>query len=172
MKQFLRKICPEKRNSVLEHEYRAEILQRQTKRFLKKVNIGDIVFCTAEIHNVTLMEKSSDIFGNCKYKTIDGKIKELPSFCSRIISKGDKFTEYKTIDKLIADYAAILARKNGFRVEKINLEDLYVLKIYGDDQQEVSDFVTLCLEKDFKIEMNVNLKKKKLYNVNFYYLFI
>jgi len=38
---------------------------------------------------------------------------------------------------------------NGFRVERQNLGDSCLLRIYGDYQEEVDDFITLCCNNDF-----------------------
>ena len=39
----------------------------------------------------------------------------------------------------------------GFRTEIERTDNGYFLKIYGDSQQEVDDFITLSLEQDFDI---------------------
>lgn len=139
---LLKNVCPEVRNEILQHSYRVRQLQKQEKEFLEKVRPGDVVFCTAAIHDVVFLEHPSNIYGDVKYKTIDGEIREAPSFCFRIISKGNKFAEYETSDKEKADSYSRLARRNGFRVEKQKIKNVYVLKIYGDIQKEVDDFVT------------------------------
>ena len=151
-KQFLQKICPEKRNSVLSHDYRAEILQRLAEVFLNEANIGDIVFCTAEINDVMLVEKPSTIYGDCKYKTVNEKLKKAPAFCFSIISNGNKYAEYEINTKTTADHYKYLARRNGYRADVIKLKHSYLLKIFGDKQEEVDDFINLCCKNDYIID--------------------
>jgi hypothetical protein len=59
-------------------------------------------------------------------------------------------TVYKTEDKDKADYYDYISRKNGFRVERSMINKLYILKIYGDIQKEVDEFV-IQLENDLII---------------------
>lgn len=139
---FLKKVCPEVRNEILHHDYRAEQLQKQKKEFLENVKPGDICFCTAEIHDVIFLEYPSNRYRDVKYKTVDGEIGEAPSFCFRIISKGNKFALYETKEKDKAEDYSRLVRRNGFRVEEEKKENIYLLKIYGDNQEEVDEFVT------------------------------
>jgi hypothetical protein len=106
-----------------------------------RVVIGDLVYCTSEIQNVYFLQKPTHRYGNCIYETINGEIKEAPTLCFRIVSKGSKCAQYKTKDQQIADSFDHLARSFGFRVEKIKLKDSYLLKIFGDTQEEVDDFV-------------------------------
>ncbi|MFX1345065.1 MAG: hypothetical protein ACFFAI_08140 [Promethearchaeota archaeon] len=148
---LLKKVCPEVRNEILHHDYRAEQLQKRKKEFLKRVQPEDICFCTAEIENVIFLEYPSNVHGDVKYKTFDGRISEAPSFCFSIISKGDKCAEYETNDKDKMESYERLARKNGFRVEVEQLKNGYLLKIYGDKQEEVDEFV-VNLNNDLVID--------------------
>ncbi len=153
VKHFLQKICPEQRNSVLEHDFRAEILQNFAKNFLSEAKIGDKVYCTAEPHSVLLIEKPDTIYGDCKYQTIDNKLKKAPAFCFNVISDGNYYSECEFKNKNNADHFKYLARRNGYRAEIIMIENSYLLKIYGDTQEEVDDFVTFCGKSDFIIDV-------------------
>jgi len=149
--RLVRQVCPEIRNEVLHHDYIADQLRTQEREFLEKARLGDIVFCTAEIHNVVLLGFPSHEHGYCKYKTIDGKTKKAPAIYFRIISKGNKFAEYKTRDEYKADRYELIAKKNGFRVEIKMLKKIHILRILGDTQEEVNQFVN-CLEPNFFID--------------------
>ena len=148
---LLKKVCPEVRKEILHHDYRAEQLQKRKKEFLKNVKLGDICFCTAEIENVIFLEHPSNIHGDVKYKTADGRISEAPSFCFRVISKGNIYAEYETKNKNKMETYERLARENGFRVEVESLKDIYLLKIYGEKQEEVDSFV-LNLNNDLVLD--------------------
>ena len=87
---LLRKICPEVRNEILHHGYRAEQLQKRRKEFLEDVKPGDVVFCESHFHNVIFLEPPSTSYGYVKYKTIDGEIFEAPGSCFRCLSNGTK----------------------------------------------------------------------------------
>ena len=153
---FLKKICPEIRTEVLHHDYRARQLQKQEKEFLEKVKPGDICFCTAEIENVVFLEHPSNIYGDVKYKTIDGKIDESPALCFSISSIGNKCARYVTKNRKRIESYERLARMNGFRVEIQKLNDKIILKIFGDSKEEVENFVS---------NLNSNLVLDDLYGL-------
>ena len=121
------------------------------KEFLEKVQPGDVCFCTAETENVIFLEHPSNIHGDLRYNTIDSKIYESSSFCFRIISKGDKCAEYETKDKAKLESYERLARRNGFRIEIEKIEDVYLLKIYGDRQEDVDNFA-INLKNDLVLD--------------------
>jgi len=138
---LLKQICPDKRNLILYHDFEVKRNQEQAKKFLEIVKPGDKVFCTAEIHDVIFLEKNTNAYGDCKYKTANGKIKTSPNFTFRILSKGNKFAEYKTENKFKADLYELKGKKFGFRVDRKELENYFILKFYGDTQENVDDFV-------------------------------
>ena len=147
---FLKKICPEVRSESRQHDVEAEQLQKQKKEFLEKVKPGDVVFCQTQLENVIFLEPPKTSYGYVKYKTMEGDIFESPGFCFRIISKGTKWAIYKTEDNDKADYYDYISRKNGFRVERHKVNNEYIIKIYGDTQKEVDEFV-IQLENDLII---------------------
>lgn len=141
-KDLLKKVCDDIRNEVLYHDYRAADLQKRAKEFLSQVNIGDEVYCIAEDRDVVFLEYPRYKYGDCKYRTVDGKVKKNSPFLFSIISKGHKCGEYKTKNRDKADLYAFKARKCGFRVERKKTENSYVLIIFGDTQKEVDSFIT------------------------------
>ncbi|MFX1502941.1 MAG: hypothetical protein ACFFDH_18420 [Promethearchaeota archaeon] len=142
LKSFLRKICPELRNKILQHDHRAKQLQKQEKEFLENVKQGDVCFCTSETDNVIFLKHPSNIYGDVMYRTVDGKVYESPPFCFRIISKGNKFATYESKNKKKIENYERLARMNGFRVEIHKKNEKILLKIFGECQGEIDNFVT------------------------------
>ncbi|HEA70539.1 hypothetical protein LCGC14_0827730 [marine sediment metagenome] len=136
------RICPELKDKLLYHDYLADKAQAQSKEFLTHVKIGEIVYCTTEMINVVVLKKPKNKFDGCQYRTFEGGVREASAPCFRRVSLGTKCAEYKTakVDDLNA--CEILAREYGFRVEKITFETFFLLRIYGDTQEEVDQFVT------------------------------
>jgi len=149
--RLLKQICPDKKNLILYHEFEVKRNKEQAKKFLENVKPGDKVFCTAEIHDVIFLEKNTNAYGDCKYKTADGEIKTAPNFAFRILSKGNKFAEYRTENKYKADLYELKGKKYGFRVDRKDLENSFILKFYGDRQEDVDNFV-FCIDKDLIID--------------------
>lgn len=148
---FLDKVCDDKRNEVLHHDYRAGQLRKRFKKFLNQVKIGDLVYSIAEDQDVVFLESPTHKYGDCKYRIINGTVKKAPPFLFSMISKGKYYGKYETKNKDKADLYTLEARECGFRVEKHELEDHYVLKIYGDTQEEVDSFITV-LRSNFIID--------------------
>lgn len=150
-KLFLDKVCSDLRDEVLHHDYRATQLQKRAKKFLRQVKIGDLIYSIRQDQNVIFLEFPTHKYGDCKYRTIDGKVKEDAPFLFNVVSKGDKFNVYKTKDKNKAYLYELEARECGFRVEGQEKGDYYVLKIFGDTQEEVDSFITI-LNNDFILD--------------------
>jgi len=148
IKSILKMVCPELRSNIMHHDYLASSIQNQVKQFLDNVSIGDIVYCTIEMDNVIFLEKPKNKFDWCQYKSFDGQIKEARAHCFRKISLGNKCAEYKTTEIDDLNTSEILAREYGFRVEKDTLKNSYLLRIYGDEQEDVDHFV-ICLENNY-----------------------
>jgi len=159
--QLVNMVCHEVRDHIHFHHNFVEQKQKQKRKFLEKIKYGEECFCTLESENVIFLEKPVDKYGDVKYRTVNGKINTAPGFCFSIISKGDKTSEYKTKDKIKAEEYSIMARSNGFRVEDERIGDVYILKIYGDNQNTVDEFVT---------NLNNNLTLDDLYrSLDFFY---
>jgi len=132
-----------------------EITKRRGLDLLKNAQIGDIVFCyVGTYHEVKLIEKPLDgsIFVTCE--TPSGKVIRVQPRDLGRISKGFYFSEYYIEgirNKKQAQEIEYKAKYNGFRAEIERKDNGYVLKIYGDSQQEVDDFINLSLEQDFDI---------------------
>ncbi|MFX0059489.1 MAG: hypothetical protein ACFE85_16720 [Candidatus Hodarchaeota archaeon] len=155
MNRLLQNTCSEIRNKILHKRYIAEKLKEQKKEFLEKVKSGDKVFCISEIHDVVFLEYPSEPNSDAKYMTVDGKIRNSPIFCFTLISKGNKFSSYKTSDETKAKKYSRLARRYGFRVEEEETSNGYLLRIFGDIQKEVDDFV-MSLNNDLILDYYYN----------------
>ena len=139
--QFLENTCSLLKNQWLYERKLSRQGREQEKEFLDGVEEGDIVYCITEMEDVIFLEKSDKKFSKCKYKILDGEIKEQWGFCFRNISKGDKYIEYKVKNEKKLNGYRDLARHHGFRVEVIKLENSHLLKIFGDTQEELNEFL-------------------------------
>ena len=125
---------------------------------MENAQVGDTVFCTSELLDESiLVEKPKSDGDHAFYQNKDGEIRScLPGSLIRI-SKGNFMAEYfaNTEGKRINKYEDSefkclgikrMALQAGFRVEiyeAINEAGSgHIIKIYGDTQQEVDDFMT------------------------------
>ncbi len=141
LERLIQEICPKMRNMLEYHDNDVAKNQEEKKKFLSKVMSGDKVFCFSEIDEVIFLEKNVNIYGDCTYRSNDGKIRKAPSFAFRILSKGNKCGIYKTSDENRADSYTLKAKKSGYRVEKQKEKEIFILKIFGDDQKEIDEFI-------------------------------
>lgn len=151
-KMLISSICRSVKNEIMNHEFFAQESRKMEKSFLEQVQIGDTVYCTTEGESVILLEKSRELGEKCKYRTHEGLINEEWAFCFRTVSKGNMVSEYRVKDKNYEErslYLEHLTRSNGFRVEKQKLGKSFLLRIFGDSQKEVDNFVDLCCINDF-----------------------
>lgn len=142
-----------------------QILDRELKH-------GDIVYCTKELDDVIFLDPPSEDLiqkylrakqngeidppfrGDIKYKTFKGEIRSAPVACIVKISSGNSSAEYefKGINcEVNSKNKEVLARQAGFRAERIRLDNSILLRIYGDSQEEVDDFIYLVCQNDFQI---------------------
>ncbi|MBY8990263.1 MAG: hypothetical protein KGD58_05875 [Candidatus Lokiarchaeota archaeon] len=129
---------------------------KETIKMLENLEVGDMLFWTNRVIYVTLLEKPTEIsqIARLKCRKSDGKVIEIPAYNLCKISSGTFYGEYfiegvrkeKKVQEL--EYKTNLY---GFRTEIERREDGYLLKIYGDSQREVDDFISLSLEQDFDI---------------------
>ncbi|HEC39170.1 MAG TPA: hypothetical protein ENI29_13095 [bacterium] len=138
---LINQVCPKIRDHIHHHDVMVERLRKHTKKFLDKIKAGEICFCTLETDNVIFLDYPADKYKYVKYKRHDGSVKTAPGFCFSIISKGNKTSEYKTKDESKAEKYSEIARRNGFRVEDERIGDTFFIKIYGDNQKDVDEFI-------------------------------
>jgi len=132
-----------------------EISRKKTLDFLEIVKIGDTVFCRiAPHHEVKLLEKPQDDSEFVSCEAPGGQIVRIQSCHLSRVSKGEYYGEYfidGTGTETLTQELKYKANYNGFRAEIERKDNGFLLKIYGDSQQEVDDFISLFLEQDFDI---------------------
>ena len=138
-----------------------EISHTKTLDFFKNAKIGDKVYCFYGSPNdleVKLLEKPPDLRSSrhCKCQRKSGTIFNVYIDHLRIISKANYYGEYfiEGVEKRNEKSAKDLefqAKYYGFRAEIEEKDKGYLLKIYGDSQQEVDDFINLFIKQGFKI---------------------
>ncbi|MFX0058601.1 MAG: hypothetical protein ACFE85_16505 [Candidatus Hodarchaeota archaeon] len=149
---MIEKICSERRLDIVHQRFIAKIGYRNAQEFLSQVKAGEKVYCITELSDVTFLEKDVPPYLWVKFKTSDGLEKIQHPACFRIISKGNKLAEYivegndyeNRVKKIERE-----ARGCGFRVEKKKLKNSYKLRIFGDKQDQVDDFVILFCQNAF-----------------------
>lgn len=149
---LINSVCLSVKNEIMSNQFIVQESQRIENKFIEQANIGDTIYCATEGKIVTLLEKPSEVGEKCKYKTHDGLIGEEWTFCFRTISKGTIISEYIVKGNGYEEralYLEHLARSNGFRVKKRKLKKSFLLKLFGDSQEEIDDFVNLCCINDF-----------------------
>ena len=137
-------------------DFICKISRKKTLDFLEKAQVGYTLFWTAYSKDVKLYEKPTEIsqIVRIKCQRYNGKVVEIPAYLLRQISKGSFYGEYlvEGNENIIkAREVEDKARYYGFRAKIKKKDNGYLLKIYGDSQQEVDDFINLSLEQDFDI---------------------
>ncbi len=120
--------------------------------FLKHAQIGETVYKIG-YPGVKLLEKPLNLrlSRRCKCQKEDGTIFDVYVSHLYRISKGDYCGEHfiKGIEyRKIAQELKRRINYHGFRVEVEERDNGYLLKIYGDTQQEVDDFINLYIKQD------------------------
>lgn len=153
--KLLDQACPPIRDEDNVSKCLAGLHKEYAKDIIENANIGDTIFCFDETNGeVTLLEKSETNTGLCVYKTANGEIRSKPIRLFRTISQGNYTAEYPTegerseIETLMIKRMALEA---GLRVEVQKNDSGHMVKIFGDNQQEVDDFMTLCVYNKFII---------------------
>ncbi len=143
---------------VQKEEKRLDFIRRIAKKrgqaLLERAQVGDTVYNRRGIyHKVKLLERPSrdSIFVTCE--TPKGGIIRV-QLCDLVrISKGSFCGEFFIGEKSEGELK-ILKNKimyHGFRVEIERKGNGNLLKIYGDSQQEIDDFITYSIEQNFDI---------------------
>lgn len=131
------------------------IALKRTLRMLKKIEIGDTLFWTTHSEDVKLLEKPNEFSQvvRIKCQKSNGIIVEIPAHLLRKVSNGNYYGDFitKGINEEDLQELQYKARYYGFRVETEKKDNGYLLRIYGDTQQEVDEFIILALEQDFDI---------------------
>lgn len=133
--------------------------RRMASEFLKNTHIGDIVYCfegSPYDLEVKLLEKPSDseVTSRCKVQRKSGKIFSVYVHQLRTFSKGDYTSDFFVSGLDSKERARNLqykARCYGFRAEFEKKRNGYLLKIFGDSQQEVDEFINLIFKQNLEL---------------------
>ncbi len=154
-KSLVNQACPPIRDEDNLSKFLAKIHKEYANDVIKNANIGDTIFCFDETNGeVTLLEKPVTDTGLCVYKTATEEIRSKPVKLFRTISQGNYAAEYliegekSEIESLMIKRMAL---ESGFRVEIQKTDSGHMVKIFGDNQREVDDFMTLCVYNKFII---------------------
>lgn len=136
-----------------------KVAHKDSLEFLKNAQIGDTVYCfygSPYDLEVKLLEKPSDLklSGRCKIQRKSGKTFNVDIIHLRTFSKGDYTANYFVGGIRAKKRAQNLQYKSkcyGFRAEIEKKESGYLLKIFGDSQVEVDDFVNLFIKNNYEL---------------------
>lgn len=155
VENLVKQACPPIKKEGKFIQYLARINEENANELIKNAEVGDLVFCFQEIDGeVILLEKPETNVGNCVYKNKKGEIRSFIVRSFRTLSKGDFLAEYLTKgddSEIQSQMIKRMAGEAGFRVEIEEKEKAHLVKIFGDSQQEVDDFMTLCVYNKFII---------------------
>lgn len=155
-KSLLNRACDWIQKEEARSEFISKGASKETVEMLKSIEVGDSLFWTSQSKEVKLSEKPTEIsqIARIKCEQLNGKIVKIPAYLLCKLSKGNYVGEYliKGIEnEKRAQEIEYKVRYYGFRAEIVEKDDGFLLKIYGDSQQEVDDFIALSLEQDFDI---------------------
>lgn len=152
VKSLLRRTCEWVQKEDARLEFIVKLRANKILDLLEKAQVGDTVFCEiAPYHEVILLEKPTDDskFVPCQAPT--GRIIRIQACHLSRISKGNFSGEFFIQGVENEKRAQELKYKVGYYGFKAEIEKKnngFLLKIYGDSQQEVDDFIILSLEQD------------------------
>lgn len=152
---LLRRACEWIKIEEARLEFICEISRKKVSDLLENVQVGESVFCRiAPDHEVKLLEKPLDESEFVSCEAPDGRIVKIQVHHLRRISKGDYYGEYfinGPESEKKAQGLIYKANYYGFRAQVEKKDNGCFLKIYGDSQQDVDNFINLSLEQDFDI---------------------
>lgn len=146
---------------IKEEEFRLKSVRKIVREngldVVENANIGDMLFCLFgrfQGREVRLLEKpsSGSIFTRCQ--AFNGEIFEIQPLLLRRIAKGNYCGEHFVNDTENGEKARELefkAKYYGFRTEIERKNEGFLLKIFGDSQEQVNEFIFLVLEHDLDL---------------------
>ena len=152
-------------------EGRAETTKRlhneRFRDFRENVQVGDTVFCKIPpFHDVKLIDKPSDDTEYVRCEALNGKIIKIMACHLYRMAKGDYSGEYLVKGVFSRRKTLKLEFKSklhGFRTEIEKKSDGYLLKIFGDSQKQVDDFIFMVLEHKLDLERFLTGPSEKFY---------
>lgn len=155
-KTLLSRTCEWIKAEEARHDFISKNAKKKTIKMLKTIAIGDEMFWTTHSEDVLVFERPTEDtqIARIKCQRTNGKIVEIPAYLLRKLSKGNYSDEYYIEGTSNIEKTKELenkAKSYGFRTEIEKKDNGYLLKVYGDSQQDVDDFIHLSLENDFDI---------------------
>ena len=155
-KILLNRACEWIRKEEARLEFISKNASKETIEMLKSAKVGDTLFWITQSKELKLYEKPIEFsqIARIKCQKPNGDIIKIPAYLLRSISKGYSYGEFfikGTENEVKARELENKSKLYGFRTKVEKEKNGYLLKIYGDSQQEVDDFITLSLEQDFDI---------------------
>ncbi len=137
------------------------LYSKRFEYFLDNVKAGDVVFCrVAPFHEVKIIDIPLNDSGYVRCRAPNGKIIKVMAFHLFILAKGEFQRDYILKGAFSRKKALRLKNKaniHGFRVKIAKKSVGYVLKVYGDSQEQVDDFIFWVLES--KLDLDRYLSK-------------
>ncbi len=156
-KSLLSQACPPIQEEMKYSKFLSKLHKQLALDLIKNAEIGDLIFCfieTAGSGVVTLLEKPESDMGHCTYRNQRGEEKSCQVGHCRTLAKGDHFAEHhleghnSKIESMMIERIAL---QSGFRVDIQKTDSGHTVKIFGDTQQDVDDFMTMCVYNKFLI---------------------
>ena len=150
---LIKKACEKISSYELHQIYISKLHSKETIEMLKSIVEGDTLFWVPRNEEVILFEKPFEInvLARCKCQRFNKEIVKIPARLLRQISKGTFSGEYlihkAKNNENKARKLERLAKYYGFRVETKKKEKNFILKIYGNSQQDVDDFINLYIKQ-------------------------
>ena len=93
---------------------------------------------------------------NVKYKTLEGYEGSASIACFNRISKANYSADYDVegkdmVSKQKTDHLEGIARRSGFRINRIETPNGFRLIFFGETQKKVNEFVEICSLPDFSL---------------------
>jgi len=154
-KSLVNQACPPIREEEKFKEFLIDLNKEHARDIIENAEIGDMIFCfieTAGDGEVILLEKPNTYMGQCLYKNQRGEIKSCQVGHCRTISKGAYFVEHfikRNDSEIKSMMIERIALESGFRVEIQKTDSGHMVKIFGDKQQDVDDFMIRCVYNKF-----------------------
>ncbi len=150
---LIKKTCEKIKNYELHQIHISKLHSKETIEMLKSIVKGDTLFWVPRSEEVILTEKPYEINVSvrCKCLRFNKEIVKIPALLLRQISKGTFSGEYlihkAKNNENKAQKLEHLAKYYGFRVEVKKKEKNLILKLYGDSQQKVDNFINLYIKQ-------------------------
>ena len=155
-KNLLNRACEWIQEEKKRQKFISKSASKQTIKMLKNIEVGDMLFWVTRSEDVRLFESPSEFsqIVRCKCQRDNGNVIKIPAYLLRKVSKGDYYGEFfieGTENEKKAQQFEYKAKYYGFRAEIERKDNGFLLKIYGDSQQEIDEFINVVLKQGFEL---------------------